>query len=122
MPIERERSKRLGAQLDNANKRIVELEVALQTAHNKATAAEAIVADFKKQLLAVREGTEKRYTELTEKIDHLIQVFSLHLNANTDAINILSAKLDFTLEGSDLLQNSPARVVGAKEGDDGSHT
>lgn len=78
MPDETKRAKRLGEQLDNANERIKELEAKvanLQTALNLQMASNGTLTDIK------------------DTVDNLVAAFTLHTNANTDAINALDRRM-----------------------------
>jgi Zn-dependent M16 (insulinase) family peptidase len=87
MPNDRERAKRLGEKLDQANITIMTLEAALKTTEDG-------LAALKLAAQATKLKTDERHQEVLDKLTTLTQAFALHMNANTDAINSLTAKLD----------------------------
>lgn len=104
MPDETKRAKRLGEQLDNANERIKELEAKvanLQTALNLQMANNGTLIDIK------------------NTVDTLITAFTMHINANTDAINSLDGhvnKFADILSGVDRQLELQAKTILAGSG------
>jgi len=99
MPNDKERSKRLAERLDLANIKILELEAELELKGRRLALAQDALAKLNEDMAKGKAKADARHAQVLEKLEQLAQAFSLHMNANTDAINILTAKLDFTLVG-----------------------
>lgn len=71
--------KRLGENLDNANTRINELE-------SEATR-------YRLEISSLKQGPQEDLKDVLEKLNGLTAAVTFHLNANTLAINALSANI-----------------------------
>lgn len=104
MPDEAKRARRLGEQLDNANERIRELEqkvIDLQTALNLQIANNGVLTDIR------------------ELVNNLITAFTMHINVNTDAINILDKTVTTVMGGVEKqleLQSKVLLATGSRDG------